>query len=143
MRAFFSFFSIKSIEKYLCSVYNRKVCKKNSTYYAGGRKMFNWILDEAAQAQGGSLMSMGITIAALIAVFYFMMYRPQKKQEKETRNLLDSLQVGDEITTHSGIIGKIVSMKEETVTIETSKDKTKIRFLKTAIARVDVRAEDC
>lgn len=105
--------------------------------------MFNWILDEAAAAQGGSMMSMIITIVALIAVFYFMMYRPQKKQEKETRTLLDSLQVGDEITTHSGIIGKIVSMKDETVTIETSKDKTKIRFLKTAIARVDVRAEDC
>ena len=84
-----------------------------------------------------------IMIVALIAVFYFMMYRPQKKQEKETRALLDSLQVGDEVTTHSGIIGKIVSMKEETVTIETSKDKTKIRFLRTAIARVDVRAEDC
>ena len=84
-----------------------------------------------------------IMIVALIAIFYFMMYRPQKKQEKETRALLDSLQVGDEITTHSGIIGKIVSMKDETVTIETSKDKTKIRFLKSAIARVDVRAEDC
>ena len=105
--------------------------------------MFDWLLDEAAAAQGGSFMSMGITIVALIAVFYIVMYRPQKKQEKESRNLLDSLQVGDEITTHSGIIGKIVSMKDETVTIETSKDKTKIRFLKTAIARVDVRAEDC
>ena len=84
-----------------------------------------------------------ITLGGLALVFYFMLYRPQKKQERETRNLLDSLQVGDEITTHSGIIGKIVSMKDETVTIETSKDKTKIRFLKTAIARVDVRAEDC
>ena len=84
-----------------------------------------------------------IMLVGLVAVFYFLMYRPQKKQEKETRALLDSLQVGDEITTHSGIIGKIVSMKDETVTIETSKDKTKIRFLKTAIARVDVRAEDC
>ena len=91
------------------------------------------------------VLNMGsiVTIVALIAIFYFMLYRPQKKQEKETRNLLESLQVGDEITTHSGIIGKIVSMKDETVTIETSKDKTKIRFLKTAIARVDVRAEDC
>ena len=101
----------------------------------------NFILDQAAQ-QGGLLSSV-IMIVALLAVFYFLMYRPQKKQEKEARNLLESLQVGDEITTHSGIIGKIVSMKEETVTIETSKDKTKIRFLKTAIARVDVKAEDC
>ena len=103
----------------------------------------NFLLDEAAAAQGGSLLSTLLMIVALIAVFYFLMYRPQKKQEREARNLMDSLQVGDEITTHSGIIGKIVSMKEETVTIETSKDKTKIRFLKTAIARVDVKAEDC
>ena len=102
-----------------------------------------WILDQAQDAATSSMISSIFMIVALIAVFYFFMYRPQKKQEKETRNLLDSLQVGDEITTHSGIIGKIVSMKEETVTIETSKDKTKIRFLKTAIARVDVKAEDC
>ena len=105
--------------------------------------MNTWILDQAQDAATGSMLSSIFMIIALIAVFYFFMYRPQKKQEKETRNLLDSLQVGDEITTHSGIIGKIVSMKEETVTIETSKDKTKIRFLKTAIARVDVKAEDC
>ena len=102
----------------------------------------NFLLDEAQAAQG-SLLSSVLMIVALIAVFYFLMYRPQKKQEKEARNLMESLQVGDEITTHSGIIGKIVSMKDETVTIETSKDKTKIRFLKTAIARVDVKAEDC
>ncbi len=103
----------------------------------------SYILDQATQAQQGSLLTSVFMIVALIAVFYFLMYRPQKKQEKEARNLMESLQVGDEITTHSGIIGKIVSMKDETVTIETSKDKTKIRFLKTAIARVDVRAEDC
>jgi len=105
--------------------------------------MFNWILDEASDAAANSMWSSIIMIVALIAVFYFLMYRPQKKQEREARNLMDSLQVGDEITTHSGIIGKIVSIKEETCTIETSKDKTKIRFLKTAIARVDVKAEDC
>ncbi len=103
----------------------------------------NFILDAAATSTSGGLLSSVLMIVALIAVFYFLMYRPQKKQEKEARNLMDSLQVGDEITTHSGIIGKIVSMKDETVTIETSKDKTKIRFLKTAIARVDVKAEDC
>ena len=104
--------------------------------------MFNWILDEAATAQGGSFASMGITIVALIAVFYFMMYRPQKKQEKETRALLDSLQVGDEITTHSGIIGKIVSIKDETLVLETSRDGTKIRILKSAVRNVDVHVED-
>ena len=84
-----------------------------------------------------------IIIAIMFVAMYFLMIRPQKKQEKQVNEMRNSLQVGDEITTHSGIIGKIVSMKEETVTIETSKDKTKIRFLKTAIARVDVKAEDC
>ena len=54
----------------------------------------------------------------------------------------DSLTVGDEITTIGGIIGKIVSIKEETLVLETSHDRTRIRILKTAVSRVDVKAED-
>ena len=54
----------------------------------------------------------------------------------------DALQVGDEITTIGGIIGKIVSIKGETFVLETTKDKTKIRFLKGAIRSVDVKAAD-
>ena len=54
----------------------------------------------------------------------------------------DSLQVGDEITTIGGIIGKIVSVKEETCMIETGRDKTRIRILKSAVKTVDVKAED-
>ena len=55
----------------------------------------------------------------------------------------DSLAVGDEVTTIGGIIGKIISIKEETVLLETSGDKTKIRILKSAVKCVDVKAEDC
>ena len=54
----------------------------------------------------------------------------------------DSLQVGDEVTTIGGIIGKVVSIKGETFVLETTKDKTKIRFLKGAIRSVDVKAAD-
>ena len=54
----------------------------------------------------------------------------------------DSLAVGDEITTIGGIIGKVVSIKGETFVLETTKDKTKIRFLKGAIRSVDVKAVD-
>ena len=54
----------------------------------------------------------------------------------------DSLAVGDEITTIGGVIGKIVSIKEETLVLETSHDRTRIRILKTAVSRVDVKAED-
>ena len=73
---------------------------------------------------------------------YFLMIRPQKKQEKQINDMRNNLQVGDEITTIGGIIGKIVSIKEETITIETSHDRTKIRFLRSAVRCVDVKAED-
>ena len=74
--------------------------------------------------------------------FYFFMIRPQKKQEKEVNEMRNSLSVGDEITTIGGIIGKVISIRDETVVIETSHDRTKIRLLKSAISKVDVKAED-
>jgi len=83
-----------------------------------------------------------IMLVAMLAIFYFFMYRPQKKQEKETNDMRNALTVGDEITTIGGIIGKIISIKDETVVIETSGERTKIRILKSAIKCVDVHAED-
>ena len=95
----------------------------------------------AAGGTGNLLMTIGM-IVVMVVVFYFFLYRPQKKQEKETNEMRNSLAVGDEITTIGGIIGKIISIKDETVLIETSGDKTKIRLLRTAIRNVDVKAED-
>ncbi len=75
--------------------------------------------------------------AVLIGMFIFMS-RKQKKQDKEVSDMRNGLRVGDEVTTTGGIVGRIVQVKEETVVVETSRDGTKIRFLKSAIARVDV-----
>ena len=86
--------------------------------------------------------TMIIMLVGLLAVMYFVMIRPQKKQEKEQNDMRNNLAVGDEITTIGGIIGKIVSIKEETCVIETSHERTKMRILKTAVSRVDVKAED-
>lgn len=83
-----------------------------------------------------------IMLVAMVAIFYFFMYRPQKKQEKETNNMRNNLAVGDEVTTIGGIIGKIISIKEETVVIETTGSSTKIRILRSAVRNVDVHAED-
>ena len=83
-----------------------------------------------------------LLIPLILVGMYFLVIRPQKKQEKETNNMRNSLAVGDEITTIGGIIGKIVSIKEETVMIETGHDRTKIRILKSAVRNVDVKAED-
>ena len=87
-------------------------------------------------------MASTIIMIAVFVLFFVFMSRSNKKREAETRNMLDSLQVGDEVTMNCGIIGQIVSIKEETVVIETSREGTKIRFLKTAVARVDVAAID-
>ena len=109
--------------------------------------MLTRLLDAAA-ADGanagnpaGSWMSI-IMIVAMLAILYFFMIRPQKKQEKEQNAMRNNLAVGDEITTIGGIIGKVVSIKEETCVIETTHERTKIRILKTAVSRVDVKAED-
>ncbi len=83
-----------------------------------------------------------IIMIAGVGVVFFFTTRSSKKQEKQTQEMRDGLQVGDEITTIGGIIGKVVSIKEETCVIETSHDRTRIRILKSAISRVDVQAED-
>ncbi|MGN1048030.1 MAG: preprotein translocase subunit YajC [Eubacteriales bacterium] len=108
--------------------------------------MFERLLDAADSATKtasgiGSWYSI-IMIVVLVAVMYFFMIRPQRKQEKETNAMRNALQVGDEITTIGGIIGKIVSIKDETCMIETGHDRTKIRILKSAVRCVDVKAED-
>lgn len=83
---------------------------------------------------------MVITIALIGVVFYFFMIRPQKKQDKEISDMRNNLEVGDEVTTIGGIVGEIVSIKEDTVLIETGRDKVRIRFLRSAIRCVDVPA---
>ena len=90
---------------------------------------------------GSSIMSIGLIVVMFVALYFFMI-RPQKKQERQVNEMRNNLQVGDEITTIGGIIGKIVGIKEETVMIETGHDRTKIRILKTAVRNVDVKAED-
>ena len=87
-------------------------------------------------------LTMILMLVGLLVVMYFVMIRPQKKQEKEQNDMRNNLAVGDEITTIGGIIGKIVSIKEETCVIETSHERSKIRILKSAVSRVDVKAEE-
>ena len=106
--------------------------------------MLNFLEGEAASAEAGGIGSWMtiIMLVIMLVVFYFFMIRPQKKQEKETTAMRSGLQVGDEITTIGGIIGKIVSIKDETVVIETTHNCTKIRILRSAVRCVDVHAED-
>ena len=87
------------------------------------------------QAAGGGI-GMIIYLVVMVAIFYFLLIRPQKKRQKAMQNMLDALQVGDKVVTAGGIMGKVYSIKEESVVIETSADKTNIKFEKTSISRV-------
>jgi preprotein translocase subunit YajC len=103
----------------------------------------NFILLDAATAPTSmTALSTILMVVIMLAVMYFFVVRPQKKQEKETANMLNNLSVGDEITTIGGVIGEIVSITDETVLISTSRDQTKIRFRKSAIKSVDVHANE-
>lgn len=89
-----------------------------------------------AAAAGGGLLSMVISILPMILIFYFLLIRPQKKQEKKFREMLAALQVGDNVIMSSGIEGKIITVKEDSVTIETGADRVKLTFKKWAIKEV-------
>ena len=99
---------------------------------------FNFLLETT----GTSSMLPLLGIVGVFVLMYFMMIRPQKKQEKKDAEMRNALAVGDEVTTIGGIIGKVVAIKEETFVLETTKERTKIRFLKGAIRSVDVKIAD-
>jgi preprotein translocase subunit YajC len=88
--------------------------------------------EEGASAGGGMLQT-GIMIAALIAVFYFLMIRPESKKKKKLAELRSSIDTGDKITTIGGMVGKVISVGEEFLTFETGEDRVRIEIAKWAI----------
>ena len=72
-------------------------------------------------------------LGVMFLVFYLFVIRPQKKRDKEQAQMRNNLSIGDEIVTIGGVIGRVVSIKDDTITIVTSSDGTKIMFHKTAV----------
>ena len=89
----------------------------------------------------GSMWSSIIMMALIIVVFWFFIIRPQRKKDKETAKMRSELQVGDEIVTIGGFIGIIVSMKEDSLVIETGSDRSKVRLARWAISGKNTTAE--
>ncbi len=103
--------------------------------------MLNFFAEAAAadttgttQQPGSSWVSLLLMIGLMILFFYFMILRPQKKRDKQAREMRDALSVGDEIVTIGGICGRVTQVKEDRVTILSG--ESKMSFLKTAIASV-------
>ena len=74
-----------------------------------------------------------VMIVLFIAVFYFMILRPENKKKKEQENLRNSLHRGDKITTIGGIIGKIVDIKDDKLVIETGEDQVRMELMKWSV----------
>lgn len=68
--------------------------------------------------QAGGMAGTIIWLVVMIVLFYFMLIRPQKKKEKETKAMLAAIKVGDSVTTIGGIVGKIIRVKDDKVCIE-------------------------
>ena len=84
-----------------------------------------------------SYISLFFTLALMLVLLYFMIYRPQKKHEKKDADMRSSLEIGDQVTTIGGIVGRVVAIKEDTFVLETGADRVKIRFTKNAISSVE------
>lgn len=78
-----------------------------------------------------------LIIVAFIAVFYFMIIRPQSKQRKAREKMLNELKVGDRIKSIGGIYGRIASIKDNIITVEVGHDRVKLVFDKAAISGVE------
>ncbi len=87
----------------------------------------------------GQMIQLILSIVVLLAAFYFVLIRPQSKQQKEEEQMRRELEIGDEITTIGGIIGRIVNINDndDSMIIETGADRTKIKLTKRALASVN------
>lgn len=96
----------------------------------------NFLLDAAAKTSGNAMSSTLFTVVYLVVivgVMYFLLIRPQRKKTKEEKKMRENLQVGDDIVTIGGIYGKVISLKEDTIVIESKSDHSKITIARWAL----------
>lgn len=87
-----------------------------------------------AASSTGSIFSLVVTFGLMIVLFYFLLIRPENKRKKQVNEMRSSLAVGDEITTIGGVVGKIVSIKDDIVVIETGADRVRVELARWAIS---------
>ena len=100
-----------------------------------------YFLTEGGTTPGGMGLSTILMLVAMVAVFYFMMIRPESKRKKEAEQIRSETKVGDEIVTIGGICGKVVHIKEDKLVIETSADQVRVELAKWAISTNETGAQ--
>ena len=97
----------------------------------------NFLTTTAATGMGSPLIMMVL----MIAIFYFMLIRPENKRKKEAEEMRSSVKKGDKVVTIGGIVGIIVDVKENKFVMETGADQVRIEFEKWAISSNETAAE--
>ncbi len=92
---------------------------------------------ETSSTSSGSLLSSVLFMVVLLVAFYFLLIRPQKKKDKQAQEMRNSLEVGDGVTSIGGIMGRVISIKDDTILVETGSDRTKLRLKKWAVQDVE------
>ena len=92
-------------------------------------------------ATAGGMGSSMIMLVVMLAVFYFMLIRPENKRKKEAEEMRSSVKTGDKITTIGGIVGTVVNVKESKIVIETGADQVRIELEKWAISSNETAVE--
>ncbi len=97
----------------------------------------------AGASTAGSYLYLFGWIAILGLVFYFMIYRPQKKQQKQQQALMSSLEIGDSVLTTSGFYGVIIDVMEEVIIVEFGNNKNcRIPMKKSAVVEIEKAQKD-
>ena len=99
------------------------------------------ILTAPAAPAGAGMSSMIIMLVGMFALMYFMVIRPENKRKKEAEQLRNSVKVSDRIITIGGIMGTVVSVKEDKFVMETGADQVRIEFAKWALSTNETAAE--
>ena len=92
---------------------------------------------ETTVNSAGSMITLVLPMLIVIVFFYLILYLPQKRQEKKDAEMRNSIDVGDEFTTIGGVVGRVASIKDDTFVLETTSDRVKIRFRRSAISSVE------
>jgi preprotein translocase subunit YajC len=94
-----------------------------------------FLILQATQTGRPSMMPFVIQMVAIIGIFYFLLIRPQRKMAQKHREVLANLQKNDEVVTEGGIIGTVIHIEEERITLRTG-ESTRVVVLRGKIARV-------
>jgi preprotein translocase subunit YajC len=87
--------------------------------------------------QTGNIFSLLLPFIIMIGAMYLLIFMPQKKREKKTREMIDALTTGENIITIGGIAGKVINIKDDELTVETGVEKTRVVIKKWAVKEVE------